>query len=124
GAVEVETEELAAPLERHPAVVLVREVVLEAGEKEAAELSLGLGHAGQGIALDEVAEESLGEVLGVFDVVPLPADVEVARLPVPLDQSAELLAVAGLEDDGPRGLAESAAAPPHRRFTRHVDSNP
>src|SRR5436190_10801433 len=121
GALEVQGEELAAPLEGLPPVVLVGEEVLQAGEEEAPELALGPGHARQGVAFDEVAEESLGEILGVLDVVALAPDVEVAGLPVSLDQRAEFLPVAGFEDQRPRGLAEAPAASTHRRFSRHGD---
>ena len=89
---------------------LVGEEVFQGGEEEGAEAAAGAVGVADVVLFEELAEEGLGEVLGVVVVVALAAGEGVEGKPVGLAEVGEggvgsgADEIAGGEDEGPLGL--------------------
>jgi hypothetical protein len=87
----------------------VRQEVLQRGEQERAEATLGLIDRSEKVAAEQVGKKGLGEVAGLVGVVAAAADVGAERKPVGLEQRFEggvrlaFGAVTGVQHDPPLG---------------------
>src|SRR5262249_38279754 len=84
--VERKKSDRAAPLERVLVTPGFRQKIIEARQQERTKLSLVPLHVGQKSFFEHLFEKSLGQVLGLMEIMTAPAHIRVERIPIPSAQ--------------------------------------